>query len=98
MTNIQKLLTTSIDFEVCEYVLKNNKSIHLSFSDETVCFYMVSGCVALYQLDQSLNIIDNDTLASGQFLKLNMNLIKSVLVESIGSFDEDAKFLKITKN
>jgi hypothetical protein len=64
---------------------------------EVVYFYIVSGCTIIYEFDSELNSIGTSILAPGQLLKIDTKRSKTTLIESIGSFDEDMKFLKIKR-
>tara|TARA_Y100000034_G_scaffold26422_1_gene31530 strand:+ start:435 stop:749 length:315 start_codon:yes stop_codon:yes gene_type:complete len=84
--------------KIDEYVILNKKSLHLKLQlRESIYFYIISGCATVYEFDDELNLINTSILAPGQLLKINTKETRTALIESLGSLDEDAKFLKIKR-
>ena len=96
---LSKRLFSDKDFRVSECVILGDKSFHMKFqtNNEDIYFYIVSGCVTIYEFDIELIILNTSTIAPGQLLKVSTQKIKTILIESLGSFDEDVKFLKIER-
>ena len=93
-----KELLDDICLKVEECVILNNKSLHLRLeTNEPIYFYIISGCATIYELDHGLNISKTSILAPGQILKINIKETKTALIEPLGSFDADTKFLKIKR-
>ena len=87
------------DLKIVECVILGSKSLHMKLEPEggIVCLYVVSGCATVYEFDITLTIIDTSIMAPGQLLRLDSTTTKTILIESLGSFDEDVKFLKIER-
>jgi len=97
-SHLIKELFDDVCVKVEECVILSSKSVHISLKpEETIYFYIVSGWATMYELDSQLNITTTSTLAPGQILKVDPKEIKTVLIEALGSFDEDTKILNIKR-
>jgi len=96
---LSKSLLDDNDLKIDECVILGSKSFHMKLQPEegTIGLYVVSGCATVYEFDINLVIIDTSIVAPGQLLRLNAAKTKTILIESLGSFDEDVKFLKIER-
>tara|TARA_B100001059_G_scaffold134263_1_gene134530 strand:+ start:36450 stop:36764 length:315 start_codon:yes stop_codon:yes gene_type:complete len=91
----KNLLKTS-NFEFDEIVLSQQQSLHLKIQPNTACFlYLLCGSAIFYPLDKHLSLLDSVPRLPGQTFTVP-NKATAILIESLGTFDEDLKLIKLT--
>lgn len=83
----------ALNVEEITFTQKTNL-LDLSFSSSSVSFYVVSGSAMFYSLDINSIVKDNTPVLTGETFIAPINCAK-VLIESLGTFDEDLKLIKI---
>ena len=80
-----KEITFTQKTDLLDFSLSNNSSIS---------FYVVSGSAMFYSLDRNSVVKDNIPVLTGETFIAPIDCAK-VLIESLGTFDEDLKLIKI---
>jgi hypothetical protein len=89
--NLFKVKALSV--EEITFTQKTNL-LDFSLSDSSVSFYVVSGSAMFYSLDINSVVKDNIPVLTGETFIAPIDCAK-VLIESLGTFDEDLKLIKI---
>lgn len=83
----------ALNVEELTFTQKTNL-LDFSLSDSYVSFYIISGSAMFYSLDANSSIKDNTPVLTGETFIAPIDCAK-VLIESLGTFDEDLKLIKI---
>jgi hypothetical protein len=81
--------------KIDEIVIVKNRSIFFKNEESSTQYYVVCGCIVVYELGYDLELLGTTCLAPGQLHNIKKKETNCILIESLDSFEYDSKILKI---
>tara|TARA_Y100000310_G_C20382691_1_gene668896 strand:- start:288 stop:629 length:342 start_codon:yes stop_codon:yes gene_type:complete len=81
-----------------EIVIAKNRSIYIENKSASTYYYVVCGCIIIYEMSLQSKLLNTICIASGQLYTLENKQVKSILIESLDSFEYNNKILKIQRD